>query len=261
MPSIVNVRNIEAPAGESLSLRTNRTDRLTIDSAGVVTAVGSTSVTGNLTATTFNSFVPINKAGDTITGNLNTANITVSGNNVWHAGNSNRVIDRGNPGTGSPLLLRELDVAHYYNSPGPISAIDISTTMVEDAVYEMFYSCNTSGANIDIIIRPNYTEYAGQFRAFYWGTNGANSLLRQFDQTLPYVYFDHQAGVNGVNPCGRFVIHNYRSRKHIQYQGGDTASASIGTCRWNNGDQWVNIGQLAGLASATDVRVMVRRIG
>jgi hypothetical protein len=261
MASIINVRNIEAPTGGNLELKTNQTTRLTVSSAGVITATGNTAITGGLSSTTFNNFVPVNKAGDTITGNLNTPGITVGGNAVWHTGNSNRVINRGNPGSGNPLLLSEMDVAHFYNATN-ISIIDISTTMVEDAVYELYYSANTSANNIDIIIRPNYIDYAGQFQAYYWCTTGANSVLQFFDQTLPYFYFDHQNGSVGTTPSGRFVIYNFRSRKHVQYQGGDTLSAAIGTARWNNGtNQWINIGQLAGLASATDVRVMVRRIG
>jgi hypothetical protein len=235
---------------------------VTINTSGQITTVGNTAVTSALTASTYNGYIPLNRAGGTVgIGTINAANMTVQGNQVYHPGNSNRVINRGNPGSGSPLLLRELDVSHLYTAASA-SSIEISTTMVENAIYELYYSCNTSGANIDITLSPNYTTYASQFQSFYWCTFGATSQLQQFDQTQSLFYFDHQNGAVGANPCGKWVIHNFGTRKHVNYQGGDTLSATIGASRWNNGsDLWVNVGTLGGLQSATDVRVIVRRIG
>jgi hypothetical protein len=254
-------RNIQALPGQNLLLKTNDTTRVTINTSGQITTVGNTAVTSALTASTYNGYTPLNRAGDASAGTINAANMTVQGNQVYHPGNSNRVINRGNPGSGSPLLLSELDVSHLYTAASA-STIDISTTMLENAVYEMYYSCNTSGANIDITLNPNYTTYASQFQQFYWCTSGATSQLQQLDQVNSFFYFDHQNGATGANPCGKWVIHNFGTRKHVNYQGGDTLSAAIGRGTWNNGsDLWVNVGTLGGLQSATDVRVIVRRIG
>jgi hypothetical protein len=180
---------------------------------------------------------------------------TSSGNSIYHSGNTNQIISRGNPGSGTPANLYDFGVTHYYFADG-VSSINISSIMLEDAVYELDYTTTNSGANIDIIIQPNYTTYGSQFTAFYWGSPG----FYVFNQTLPQFYFDHYGGVEGTSPSGKFILYNTRNIKYAHYRGGDTASVCMGTCRWNNNStQWSAVGTLNGLNSG-NVRAYVRRI-
>ena len=182
---------------------------------------------------------------------------TVAGNAVYHAGNYGRIISRGNPGSATPLSLTAIGETHYYTASG-VNSMEISTTMVEDAVYELYYTCSGTNPNIDIVIQPNYTTYASQFAQFYWGS----PTFYIFDQAAqPYFYFDHLAGGVGTNPSGRWILYNSRALKQVQYRGGDTQSTCMGTGRWNNTTtQWLNVGTLVGMQSGT-THVFVRRIG
>jgi hypothetical protein len=183
---------------------------------------------------------------------------TINGNSLWTTSNYNRFINRGNPGSSSPLTLSSFGDVHYYwiNNSG---TIDISTTMVENSVYEVHYHMFNSGSNCDPIINPNYTSYGGEFTGYYYGSPG---LPTYFIQTLSGFYFDHLAGVEGSNPCGTFILFNQRSKKNVIYYGGDTSSVCYGTCRWNNNTtQWLNVGRLTGIPTATELKVFVRRIG
>lgn len=193
----------------------------------------------------------------------NLQSTTVGGYTAYHSGNYNRVISRGNPGQGSPLALTSLNEVHYYYASG-VSTIDISTTMVENAIYELQYVTSGSGSNIDIYLMPNHTSYSGQFYDTYWGSmpTASPSWNQWTRQQSGYFYFDHQNGSAGTTPCGTYTIFNVRDKKQVLYQGGDTNSVCYGTGRWeNNTTQWSNVGTLGGLQSATDVKVYVRRIG
>lgn len=186
---------------------------------------------------------------------------TILGNTALHAGNYANVVNRGNPGSGSTLLLDKIDGAHLYNATN-VSNIDISTTMVEDAVYEVQYGTTSSGANIDIILYPNFTTYSSQFTMKYWASMPtASPSWFDFSQTNSFFYFDHQNGGSGTNPKGKWTIHNVRARKNVIYHGGDDNSVCFGTGRWNNNStQWSNVGTILGLQSAGEIWVMVRRI-
>lgn len=187
---------------------------------------------------------------------------TVAGNTLWHAGNYGRVISRGNPGSASPLALSLLGEAHYYYATG-VNTIEISTTMVENSVYELCYTTTGSGNNIDIVLQPNYTTYASAITEVYWGSMPSASPSRyEFVQTQSQFYFDHQNGGAGNTPCGRFYIFNFRAKKQVLYHGGDTNSVCFGSARWNDSTtQWSNVGTLAGLNASTNVKAYVRRIG
>jgi hypothetical protein len=191
-------------------------------------------------------------------------NSTINGNVLYHSGNYNRVIDRGNPGSGNPLSLTSLYETHYYYGSG-LSDIQLSTTMVENSVYEIHYvTSNSSPSNIDVFLQPNYTAYAGQFLQTYWASmpTATPSFHPFIGQTTNHFYFDHQNGSAGNSPCGTYTIFNHRAKKQVLYRGGDTNSVCYGTGRWNNSTtQWTNVGTLSGLQSATDLKVYVRRIG
>lgn len=177
------------------------------------------------------------------------------GQTPYHSGNTNLIVDRGNPGSGSTMNLYDFGVTHYYHASG-VSSIEISSKILEDAVYELTYMCTTSGSNIDIIIYPNYSTYGSQFTAFYWGSPG----FYVFDQTTSYFYFDHYGGGYGSSPSGKFILYNTRNIKMAHYRGGDDYSTCMGTARWNNNTtQWTDIGTLVGLQGGT-VHAYVRRI-
>jgi hypothetical protein len=180
---------------------------------------------------------------------------TAAGSTIYHSGITNQIVNRGNPGSGNSANLYDFGVTHYYYADG-VSSIDISSNILEDAVYELDYTTTTSGTNIDIIIYPNYTTYGSQFTAFYWGSPG----FYVFNQTLSYFYFDHYGGGNGSNPSGKFILYNTRNIKYAHYRGGDTDSTCMGTGRWNNNSTiWSAIGTLVGLQGG-NVRAYVKRI-
>jgi hypothetical protein len=183
-------------------------------------------------------------------------NTTIDLSTAWHSGNYGRTISRGNPGVGNQLLLESVGDVHYYSANG-VSAIVISTQMVENAQYELFYQVQqTSGNNIDIVLQPQYSTYGNQFVNYYW----CSPNVTTFNQTLSFFYFDHFAGVQGENPCGRFILNTARDAKSALYFGTDSQSIVTGASRWyNNTTQWSGVGILTGFATG-NVRVWVRRI-
>jgi hypothetical protein len=254
---------------QDLVLETSGVERLRVNaSTGNITIGSSLAISAALTATSFNGYTPVNRAGDTMTGTLATtapAVLQVAGQTVYNTSNANRRIDRGNPGSGSPLLLSRLDESHLYYGTS-ITSLAIPTTMVENAVYQLSYSTSGSNPNVDIVIQPNYTTYASQFRTTYFASYPAAPPIYPppgfIEQVLSNFYFDHQAGGTGITPAGNFIIYNYRAVKLVQYFGGDSLSYASGTGRWNNStDQWLNIGNLTGFTGGTDVFAIVRRIG
>lgn len=183
---------------------------------------------------------------------------TISGYPAWTSANYNRVINRGNPGSGSPLLLDTFDTVHYYWATNA-SSIALSTQIVEDAVYQVHYMTYSTGANVDVMIHPNYTDYGGAFSNYYWGSPGSPTI---FDQTYSAFYFDHYSGGSGNQPCGTFTCFTHRAKKQVIYYGGDTASVSVGTGRWNDSTtQWSYIGSLTNLPTSVEIKVFIRRIG
>ncbi len=183
---------------------------------------------------------------------------TVQGNAVWTGANYNRVVNRGNPGSGSPLLLSDFGTMHYYYITNANSIV-ISTQVVENAVYEVHYMTYSTGANQDPKLTPNYTDYGSAFANYYWGSPGTPTV---FDQTSNGFYFDHYGGGEGLQPCGTFTIFTHRAKKQCMYYGGDTASVAVGTGRWNDSTTvWSYVGTLSGLATAAELKVFVRRIG
>lgn len=183
---------------------------------------------------------------------------TVAGNAVFTQANYGLVIDRGNPGTGSMLTLSSLGESHLYYA-NSTNILDIATTMVEDAVYELFYVGYGANANQDPILYPNFTSYASAFSCYYWGSPGVPLV---FDQpSNSGFYFDHYGGGSGVNPIGIFTIFNQRAKKLVHYRGGDSGSTCTGTARWNDSTtQWSGVGRLTGIQTMTTMKAIVRRI-
>lgn len=245
----------------NLTLRTAGADRLTISSAGAVAVAGGYS-TKDISAISYNGYTPVNKAGDTMTGTLSAPTFQIGGSTAYHPGNYNSVINRGNPGAGSTLLLARFDEVHVYSADA-VNSIELSTTMIENSIYSVHYTTTSSNPNADPYIAPNFTSYASQFNQFYYGspqdTAGNPNIFNQPGQ--PYFYFDHYAGGVGTEPTGTFILFNFRQKKHAIYHGGDTQSHAYGTGRWDNSSTvWTNVGTLGGI-TGMNVRVHVRRIG
>lgn len=186
--------------------------------------------------------------------------LTVAGSTARHAGNYDLTIARGNPATSSTLLLSDFNTAHYYYADG-VNSLNIATTMVENAVYDLFYMATTSSANIDITLYPNFTTYSNAFTSRYW----FEPSFAEGVQTMSAFYFDHYGGSVGDSPCGRFTIHTHRTAKFLQYHGGDSSSVCIGSTRWNDTTtQWSNVGILwtgYGGGPTGNLRAFVRRVG
>lgn len=183
---------------------------------------------------------------------------TIGGNTAWHDGNLGNIINRGNPGSGSPLLLDKIGDAHFYSASNP-GTFAISTEMVENSVYELAYHSDGGSNNQDFSLYPNYTTYSSQFAVYYWGSPGSPSV---FNQTMSYVYFDHYGGSSGNTPNGIITIMNFRDEKTFTYRGSDTASVCMGSGQWNNSStRWQYVGNLSMAAFGNStVQVVVRRI-
>jgi|APGre2960657404_1045060.scaffolds.fasta_scaffold00015_8 hypothetical protein len=181
------------------------------------------------------------------------------------AGIGAKVIVRGNPTRTSLLALTSFQEVHLYQATS-VGSLDIATTMEEDAVYEVLYAAiSTSGStNADPSLFPNFTSYPNEFATnyLYTSSSSAGAAPYWYNQgAIAHVYFDHFGGGEGANPCGRWTIFNCRGTKMIKYQGADTRSACIGTCRWNNSTtQWSSIGELRYFTTAAMITAWVRRI-
>lgn len=262
--SAITLTSTLSGAAGNFALRSSSADRLIIDTSGNVSVPGSYSTQG-ITASTYNGYTPLNKAGDSSTGIFDTSSTgvyyRVNGNDVYNSLNYNSVVNRGNPGAGNSLTLSRFDQVHVYSADA-VSSIDIATTMVNNAVYALHYTTTSSNDNVDIRLRPNYSEYASEFTGFYYASpqdTAGNPGVINF--TTVAFYFDHYGGGIGNTPCGTYILYNFSQRKHVVYHGGDTSSHSFGNIRWNNSTtQWTDIGTLTGFTGA-NIRVHIRRIG
>jgi|APGre2960657404_1045060.scaffolds.fasta_scaffold00015_7 hypothetical protein len=177
------------------------------------------------------------------------------------------VLSRGNPGQSS-LALTSLNETHYYfvNST---NFIDISTIMVENAVYEVMFDGMTGGVGIKPSIAPNYNSYTNAFTSTYFrgidaAATGYPTVTGNpgfFTATTSQFAFENYNGAVGSSPCGKMVIFNVRGSKMVMYHGGDTRGVCIGNSQWNDTTtQWTNVGRLNMSASVDRLRVWVRRL-
>jgi hypothetical protein len=74
MTARLYTKSVEANTSKSLTLKTNAITRLTIDTSGNITTTGNTAIGTTLTASAYNGYTPLNRAGDTDTGTINAAN-------------------------------------------------------------------------------------------------------------------------------------------------------------------------------------------
>ncbi|QPB08297.1 hypothetical protein [Synechococcus phage S-H9-2] len=174
------------------------------------------------------------------------------------SGGSSEVIDRGDPANlSNGFLLEDFNVVHYFQSSN--NDVNIDSQLVENAVYEMTYTSSGGSANIDFYLRPNGVNHGSEFRSHYRATDGSANFNRA-DQTLSFFYFDHFFGGSGSDPMGKVWFTTGPTNKYMYYVGSDTASLSIGYCRWtNNSRNWNTVG-FTGF-NGNNKRFWVRRIG
>jgi len=209
---------------------------------------------------------------------------------AWSAGNpalivgyqgtsGDHVIERGNPGQASPLVLSSMNTVHHYTNASATTFMDISTTMLEDAVYELYFSVKgTSTANNDIVLYPNYNAGYGA-SAFYVSvqqfTTPGNNLIYGSGNANGF-YFDLVGGYLGWDPVGKITIFNNRSAKKVTYQASDTTGVGHGSGYWtagagfsatsasnmvfNTATIWSNVGRLTFGPSYSSWNIWVRRI-
>ena len=189
--------------------------------------------------------------------------------------NSNPQIQR-NFGQGNELLLSDFNTVHYYSySGGPAQNFDISTNMVENAVYEVTFNMSSSSAsNNDIAFYPNYIGGSNLYTNYIQRAD-SGGYLGNYANGSGFI-FDLTAGSNGFDPVGKFTIFNNRNSKKIRSEIGDTFTSSTGCGYWLTGDttptsgtplsyntetQWTTVGRISiSPASFTNAVATVRRI-
>jgi hypothetical protein len=144
-------------------------------------------------------------------------------------------ISRGNPGKNNTLLLDSFNTTHFYNISSSTGYIDISTQMLENAVYEVTFSLSSSSAsNDDFYFYPNSTGYGGStFYTTYQQTN-ATPTLQLSSTNASFFSFDFVSGSIGWDPVGKITIYNVRSAKKMLFSGGDTTAPIVGQGYWTN---------------------------
>lgn len=201
---------------------------------------------------------------------------------IGHQGTSGlEIIERGNPGQASPLVLSSMNTVHHYTINTLSSFIDISTTMLENAIYEVYFTLKgASSNNNDLLLYPNYNTGLPT-STFY--TSYQNN--RYTAPTVPLEYktsnasgflFDLVGGSLGWDPVGKITIFNIRSSKTVRMDASDTTGIVHGSGYWTNGTGfsstsstnitmntstvWSNIGRFVPGSSFNSWNIWVRRI-
>lgn len=191
------------------------------------------------------------------------------------------IIERGNPGMGSPLELSSFDVVHHYNVNELTNSIDISTGMVENGVYEVLF--NVSGANStnnDMRLYPNYDQSLGAstFYNVYQNSNGVPAINYSAENANAFYNNYVSVASYGWDPVGKLTIYNQTAAKKVRYESGDSTAIITGGGYWTNGSGytfnnavseivyntttvWENVGTLTfGTPSFVDWNIWVKRI-
>ena len=189
--------------------------------------------------------------------------------------NSNPQIQRSF-GQGNELLLSDYNTVHYYSySGGAAQDFDISTNMVENAVYEVTFNMSSASAsNNDIAFYPNYTGGSHLYTNYIQRAD-AGTYQGKYENGSGFT-FDVTNGSNGFDPVGKFTIFNNRNAKKIRSEIGDTFACSTGCGYWLTSDttptsgtplsydtatQWTTVGRITITPAAfTNAVVTVRRI-
>ena len=198
------------------------------------------------------------------------------------------VINRGNPTSDNTLLLNDFNTIHYYNYSGSaISEFSIPTEMVENAIYEVDFSCSgSSEGNNDMTLTPSSNEsivshYYSVYNASYEDGETQSVNYVKTSSSIGF-FFDFFLGFNGYDPVGKLTIYNDRACKKITLNAGDTSSSISGLGYWlndsvnsenyldnnslppeyNTTSKWTSIGLLKfGDANFAHWRIRVSRVG
>ena len=159
------------------------------------------------------------------------------------------VINRGNPGNSTPsLLLDDFNTIHKYSysSAEPLYYMAIATGMVEDAVYEVNFSCSGStSSNNDMLFVPNFDVLNSHFYSIYQNMVMEEGIYMTYNTSMTSdgFYFDFVNGSYGYDPVGKITIHNNRFAKKVKIEASDTSSMLTGSGYWlNSSDESANYG-------------------
>ncbi len=172
-----------------------------------------------------------------VTGGINANGVSVFNNTLYAPSLNPNFINRGNPGRTSELLLSNYNTVHYYSVSSSTGYIDISTLMVENAVYEVEFNCyGASSTNNDMYLYPNYTGYsASSFYTIYTqSVNAGTGVFYASNNSIAF-YFDYVSGTFGWDPVGKIIIYNNRSAKKVKLEAGDTTATVNGQGYWTSG--------------------------
>lgn len=211
-------------------------------------------------------------------------------NLIYSGGGNKTIINRGNPTSSSPLLLEDFNTIHYYeynNSDDDLTNFDISTLMMENAIYEIKFNCSGSTENNnDMFLRPNHGDYNSSY--FYTLFQSSFNLESEEVTGVKYknstdsegFYVDFYDGYSGFDPVGKITIYNRRNCKKVFFEAGDTSSSTTGSGYWlddslesdnynpesgapiyNTTDIWSSVGTLTFGVGFKDWTIYVSRVG
>lgn len=197
---------------------------------------------------------------------------------VGHQGSSGLdIIERGNPGQASPLVLSSMNTVHKYTINTPTNFIDISTSMLENAIYEVYFTMKGANSlNNDLVLYPNYNTGLSATTFYTSYQNFRNTGLEYKTNNANGFLFDFVGGFIGWEPVGKITIFNTRSSKNVRIDASDTTGLVHGSGYWTNGSGfsststsnialntttvWSNVGRLALGPSYSSWNVWVRRV-
>jgi hypothetical protein len=170
-----------------------------------------------------------------------------------------KIINMGNPDVSAALVtLDDFTTTHYYSAAN--GNLHLRTGLVQNAVYELIWTCSGGGVNVDFVIQPNGASYTNEFVHSVRITQSDVNLFPISFPTFSTFYFDHLNGGVGSEAMGRLWFTSGPSNKYAQYMGSDTVSLVLGYGRWtNNSRTWDWVGIL--IASGDNKKCWIRRIG
>jgi hypothetical protein len=175
------------------------------------------------------------------------------------------IIYRDGDNSSLPLMqLSEFNQIHVYTSVMNNALVYLRTSLVQNALYEIWNNSASGGVNIDARLFPNGTSYANEFATSYRLHEQTTSNFVKVIQTPTEFYFDQQAGGLGTRPTQHWVFSTGPTNKYVQFEGADNGpSLAIGYGRWtNNSRTWDWVGYISTSGALLPFkRCWIRRIG
>jgi hypothetical protein len=203
---------------------------------------------------------------ENILNKLSTPQIKLNSSGIPTINNLNpNIIYRDGDNSSLPLMqLSEFNQIHVYTSVINNALVYLRTSLVQNALYEIWNNCAEGDVNIDARLFPNGTTYTGEFVSSYRANVLSNSTFIRVIQTQPQFYFDHLSGIAGTRPTQHWVLSTGPNYKYVQFEGADTGpSLAIGYSRWTNDARtWDWVGYISTTnPSLPFKRCWIRRIG